>query len=65
MTGRRIQRINRISGLAIKQCDTPRILVGGRTDKAVFIPFGRVADGRNGAQPLTRHMDEVSRAVRR
>ncbi|SOC45613.1 hypothetical protein SAMN05892877_116140 [Rhizobium subbaraonis] len=44
---------------------TPRVLIRGEPDKAVFIPFGRVADGRYPVPPLTRHMDEVSCAVSR
>lgn len=44
---------------------TPGVPTGGRADKAVFIPFGRVADGRYQVPPLTHHMDKVSCAVRR
>lgn len=44
---------------------TPGVLIGGEPDKAVFIPFGRVADGRYQVPPLTHHRDEMSCVVRR
>ena len=44
---------------------TPGVLIGGEPDKAVFIPFGRVADGRYQGPPRTDHRDAKGRGVRR